>query len=464
MSVHFDIDKDNAHFSRIFRRVIISLAILLDLYLIAFTSAFLLSNPAYIRNWRGPACITLTILFILMHYTIHLRRSMKEDWPPPLPYALGVWLSLYIIVLLLTLINFSFAWDFYAVFAISFGLFGGKRLLLVVTGVALTLFAFQGLLTWPPTGDMFTGIASQCLTIFSSTGLSMLFQRLVKERFERNELVAQLAQTNEELEEAHRQLAQSIAHEQELAVLRERTRLAREMHDTIGHALVLISVKLEAAQRLRERNPERCDHELETTKQVARETMAALRASIADLRSPTLEHSHINHAFSRALWEFGQRADLQVTYTPQADIDALPEAIAETLWKVSQEAFANIEKHAQASCVQVRLTRQDETLLLSIHDDGIGLPPILYQRQQDGSLLYTSPEGHYGIRGILERVEAVGGHFTLYSAKGQGTTLKITLPLIQSVAPTDMKNGSTSDASRFFANTLKPVSESQVME
>jgi signal transduction histidine kinase len=464
MSVHFDINKDNAHFSRIFRRVIISLAILLDLYLIAFTSAFLLSNPAYIRNWRGPACITLTILFILMHYTIHLRRSMKEDWPPPLPYALGVWLSLYIIVLLLTLINFSFAWDFYAVFAISFGLFGGKRLLLVVTGVALTLFAFQGLLTWPPTGDMFTGIASQCLTIFSSTGLSMLFQRLVKERFERNELVAQLAQTNEELEEAHRQLAQSIAHEQELAVLRERTRLAREMHDTIGHALVLISVKLEAAQRLRERNPERCDHELETTKQVARETMAALRASIADLRSPTLEHSHINHAFSRALWEFGQRADLQVTYTPQADIDALPEAIAETLWKVSQEAFANIEKHAQASCVQVRLTRQDETLLLSIHDDGIGLPPTLYQRQQDGSLLYTSPEGHYGIRGILERVEAVGGHFTLYSAKGQGTTLKITLPLIQSVAPTDMKNGSTSDASRFFANTLKPVSESQVME
>ena len=92
--------------------------------------------------------------------------------------------------------------------------------------------------------------------------------------------------------------------------MRERTRLAREMHDTIGHALVLISVKLEAAQRLRERDPERCDHELESTKQIARETMTALRASIADLRSPALEHGHINHALSRSARELAQRTDL----------------------------------------------------------------------------------------------------------------------------------------------------------
>lgn len=350
------------------------------------------------------------------------------------------------------------------VFAISFGLFNGKRLLLAVTGLAITLFAFQGLLAWPLTGGALVGIAGQCLTIFSSTGLNMLFQRLVKERFDRNELLAQLARANGELEEAHRQLAQSIAHEQELAVLRERTRLAREMHDTIGHALVLISVKLEAAQRLRARDPERCDQELETTKQVARETMTALRASIADLRSPILEHIHINQAFSRALRELGQRAGLQVTYTPQADINTLPEAIAETLWKVSQEAFTNIEKHAQASSVQVRLTRQDEKLLLSIHDDGIGLPPTSYQRQPDGSLLYTSPAGHYGMRGMLERVEVVGGHLTLYSAKDQGTTLEIALPLAQNVSLTHVEDASTSSAPHFPAKTVQPVPEFQAIE
>lgn len=433
MSAYFDAEKDDARFSRNFRRVFTVCAVLTSLYLSILTAVILLNNPSYMHEWRGVACIALTVLALLI-YAIQFRVTLKFDWPLPLLYALIMWFSLYLIVLLLTLIDTPFSLDFYIVFAISFGLFGGKRLLLAVGTMALTMFAFQGLLVWPPTGDALLSIIGQGLTLCSITGFVMLFQHLVGERFEHNRLLIQLAQANGELEEAHRQLAQSIAHEQELAVLRERTRLAREMHDTIGHALVLISVKLEAAQRLRERDPERCDHELETTKQVARETMTALRASIADLRSPTLEHTHINHAFSHALWELGQRTGLQVTYTPQADIDELPEAIAETLWKVSQEAFTNIEKHAQASCVQVRLTRQDETLLLSIHDDGIGFPPTLYQRQQDGSLLYTSPEGHYGIRGILERAEAAGGHFTLYSAKGQGTTLKITLPLIQSVA------------------------------
>src|SRR5207245_10921098 len=125
-------------------------------------------------------------------------------------------------------------------------------------------------------------------------GCNMLVQQLIGERFERNKLFKQLTQANGELEEAHRQLAQSVIQEQELAVLRERTRLAREMHDTIGHALVLISVKLEAAQRLRERDPERCNDELESTKQIARETMTALRASIADLPSRPLDLAHIN--------------------------------------------------------------------------------------------------------------------------------------------------------------------------
>jgi signal transduction histidine kinase len=358
--------------------------------------------------------------------------SLKMDWPPPLRYAVGLWVSLYLVVILLTLINTSFVWDFYVVYAISFGLFGGVRLLLAVSSMALTMFAFQGLLIWPPTGAALVGIASQTLTLFSITGFNMLFQRLIGERFERNELFKKLAQANSELEETHRQLAQSVAQEQELAVLRERTRLAREMHDTIGHALVLISVKLEAAQRLRERDPERCDGELESTKQIARETMAALRASIADLRSPTLEHAHINHALSRSASELSQRTGLRVTYTLQADIDLLPESVEETLWKVSQEAFTNIEKHAHASHVQVRISWQDEKLLMLIHDDGIGLPQQLCQSQKDNSLEDSSPEGHYGLRGMFERVEAIGGHLTLHSGKEQGTTIEVELPLAYS--------------------------------
>ena len=90
--------------------------------------------------------------------------------------------------------------------------------------------------------------------------------------------------------------------------LRERTRLAREMHDTVGHALVLISIKLEAARRLRERDPERCDRELEATGEIARATMNDLRASIANLRSPALEREPACRALSRYAREMAQRA------------------------------------------------------------------------------------------------------------------------------------------------------------
>ncbi len=428
MSTYFDVEKDTAHFFRLSRRVITMFAVLLCLYLTASTYSILINNPSSMHDWRGVTCIVLTALALLI-YGVQFRMSLKMDWPPPLHYAVGLWVSLYLVVLLLTLINTAFVWDFYVVYAISFGLFGGVRLLLAVSSMALTLFAFQGLLIWPPTGNALVGIASQVLTIFSITGFNILFQNLIEERFERNRLFQQLTQANDELEEAHRQLAQSVVQEQELAVLRERTRLAREMHDSIGHALVLISVKLEAAQRLRERDPERCDHEIESTKQIARETMTALRASIADLRSPALERERINLALSRATQEFARRSNLHVTYTFQADIDPLPEAIEETLWKVSQEAFTNIEKHAHASHVQVRISRQDEKLLLHIHDDGIGLPLALCQPQKERSLVDNSPSGHYGLRGMLERIEAIGGHLTLRSGEEQGTSVEVELPL-----------------------------------
>ena len=99
---------------------------------------------------------------------------------------------------------------------------------------------------------------------------------------------------------------------------------------------------------------------------------------------------------------------------------------------MSQEAFTNIEKHAHASHVQVRISRQGEKLLLRIHDDGIGLPPALNQPDKDGSFVYISPGGHYGLRGMLERIEATDGHLTLHSGKEQGTTLEVELPLAHS--------------------------------
>jgi signal transduction histidine kinase len=434
MLASIDIAQDNAHFQHIFRRMLMGFLGFVFIYLTTSTSLILSNTPAYLHDWRGIACIVLTLVAFVIYAVSVLIPNQK--WPPPLYYSLSLWLSLYLVTTLLSFIDHAFLWDFYLAIGISYSLFQSRRLVLVIIIVVITMFAFQGLLTWPMEANALWSLIGQAMGFFSLTAISMLLQRLIRERYERNQLLQQLTQTNAELEAAHHQLAQSVEQEQELAVLRERTRLAREMHDTLGHTLVLIAVKLEAAQRLRERDPERCGRELESTKEIAREAMTTLRASIANLRSPALEREHIYRALGRSARELAKRTGLQVTYTLQPDIEAaserLPEIIEETLWKVSQEAFTNIEKHAHASHVYMSISRHDGKLLISIQDDGIGLPQALSQPHENGSLLYNSPSSHYGLNGMRERVESVGGHLSLHSSKDQGTTVELELPLIHS--------------------------------
>ena len=431
--MNIDIARDNARFQRNFARMLIGFAIFTFFYLATLTYTILSTTPIYMGDWRGPTCILLVILAFAL-YVLPILISLDvlplcKGWPPPVQLALPIWGSFYLIVFLLTRIDNNFCWSLFILFGLSFSLFTSRRLLLAVSLMILTLFTYEGLLTWPLNQGSLFGIAGQCLTLFSIVGFSILIQNLISERFQRNELFQQLHQANADLKEAHRQLAQSVEQEQELAVLRERTRLAREMHDTLGHALVLITVKLEAAQRLRERDPKRCDQELESTKEITRESMTALRASIANLRTPALQHKGIEQALIRSLDELGKRANLDVSHTLQGEFEDLADPLKETLWKVSQEAFANIEKHAHARHVTLSLRQEEKGLILTIQDDGIGFPLSGYQHQEDGSLVCHSPEGHYGLRGMLERVEGIGGHLSLRSGENKGTTVETTLPL-----------------------------------
>ncbi len=320
-----DVEKENTRFQRISRRVFMGLVVLTFLYLTISTYAILKNTPAYMHDWRGPVCIVLIVIAFVIYATPTLT-SQSGNWPPPFYYSASLYSLLYLVVFLLSLIDHSFLWDFYLVYGFSFALFTSRRLLLAICIIALTLFAFQGLLTWPLHTDALFSIAGQCMALFSAMGSALFIQYLIGERFQRNKLLLQLHHTHAELQKAHHRLEQSAGQEQELAVLRERTRLAREMHDTLGHALVLIAVKLEAAQRLRERAPERCDRELESTKEIARESMTALRASIANLRSPALEREPIQQALGRSTRELAQRVGLCITYTFEVDIECLPES------------------------------------------------------------------------------------------------------------------------------------------
>ncbi len=426
-----DVDiTSNEQFQHRFRYINLLWLCVLTVYISIFVIIVFINNPIYLRDWHGITIIGLSALMIAI-YLIR-TRILDDQWPPHLLFALSIWLSMYIAVILLSTIDINFAWCLYIVYGISFTLFSSRRLVIVVCVVALTLFAYQGLLWQPLQGYNLIAIIGQTVGLFSMTLFSMLVQHLIHERYERNALLQQLTEANKELENAQHQLAESAQHEQELAVLRERTRLARDMHDTMGHALVLVSVKLEAAQRLRERDPQRCDRELESTKEIVRESMKELRASIANLRSPALEREPACRALSRYAREMAQRTATRITCDLQSDIEGLPDQIEETLWKVGQEALTNIEKHAGANNVTLHISRSTGSVLMRISDDGIGIHLPSNTQCSSTTQEKMSPEGHYGLCGIYERVESIGGQITITNTPVTGGTIvEVILPLIE---------------------------------
>ncbi|HLH60231.1 MAG TPA: sensor histidine kinase [Ktedonobacteraceae bacterium] len=429
-----DIEKSNERFQRIFQSFNLLWVIISVISITFATYSVLSAKPAYLHDWHGIAIIGLA-LFVMVVYAFGLYSrvvfQVQHQWPPAFQRAFIYWSSVYIGVLLLSMIDADFSWCLFIVMGISFALFNAPRLLLCVSITVVTLSAFQGLFSWPLTMSNLGSLFGLGLAFFSMTVSCMFMQHLIGGWHERNDLLAGISCANRELEEAHRQLAESAAQEQELAVLRERTRLAREMHDTLGHALALVSVKLEVAQRLRERDPERCDRELEATREIVRTSMNELRASIANLRSPALEREPACRAISRYAREMAQRAGLRVSYDLHPGIEGLPEPIEETLWKVGQEALTNIEKHARASNVLLHISCQDGIVIMRIQDDGIGLPEVLYHLHEDGRVICASPEGHFGLSGMRERVENCGGYLHLSPAEEHGTIVEVELPLVE---------------------------------
>ncbi len=392
-------------------------------------------HPEYLHEWRGVAifglAIYIPVFFSLLVFKDWGNQRRERHWPPPLRYSLPSWASLYLAVGLLNILDNSFVWSYFVVLGITFSIFTRELMLALVALIFVSYCYFLGALAWPLTNSDLGSLIGNGITFLSLAIICLTIQHLIGERFERTHLLEQLSRTHAELEAAHRQLAENVAQEQELAVLRERTRLAREMHDTLGHALVLISVKLEAAQRLRERDPQRCEQELEATKEIVRESMKELRASIANLRSPALEREPACRALSRYAREMAQRTGLRISYDLHPDIEGLPEPIEETLWKVGQEALTNIEKHAHAQNVLLHISRQDGQVFLKIADDGVGLPPGLCPHTDEERDHYKSPAGHYGLSGIVERVKNVHGQLAIGPNGTQGTSIEVTLPLVE---------------------------------
>jgi len=222
-----------------------------------------------------------------------------------------------------------------------------------------------------------------------------------------------------ELEKAKHELRLARDREIELATLHERERLARDLHDNLGHAMVTLTVQLEAAQRLLSVDTPRAAQLLEEMKALSRSSTDALRRSLDNLRAPALGDNPLTRALESLCADVGRRTALKIDCQIAAGADALPHAVSEAFWRVAQEGLTNVERHARASQAALRLELQPRLVVLRVSDDGVGLPP-----DAEGK------PGHYGLRGLREHIGGVGETFSLTTAAPQGTVVEARVPLI----------------------------------
>jgi len=199
---------------------------------------------------------------------------------------------------------------------------------------------------------------------------------------------------------------------QELAVMEERQRLARNLHDAINQSLFSAGLIAEVLPRVWDQDQDLARSSLEDLRRLTRSAQAEMRALLAELRPSTLIDSDLDellHLLGNAL---SGRVDIPVVVTATGEI-ILPAKVQIAFYRVCQEALSNIAKHAKANRVEINLKQEGDMVELHIHDDGKGF-------DQDQTF-----SGHYGLEMMRERAEAVGAQLSVTSQPDQGTGLTI---------------------------------------
>lgn len=229
----------------------------------------------------------------------------------------------------------------------------------------------------------------------------------------------QLLEESVRLQEQLRYLSHQILSTQE----EERKRISRELHDHIAGTLTginmeLANLKLEAAG-----NDESLERKIANTQRLVLHSVDVIHEFARDLRPTTLDDLGLIpalHSFTKAL---SKQTGLQVRMKVYAAVEELDNQKRTVLYRVTQEALTNVAKHAKASQVDVSIKKTGDEVALAVHDDGKSFPVE--------QILHNPKNRRLGLLGMRERVEMVGGRFSVHSARGQGTTVSASIPIAQ---------------------------------
>lgn len=373
---------------------------------------FILENRADLARWRfygTIASLALILVINLVWDRLVARLFNQNTGNLVLVLASGMlmlltaWLGHYITIIYL----------FFMIAAQAFIIFNFGRALWLIGGLAAAYLLEMYLLGINLEGMLSLGSGLLVGLVFIGT-LSRVLTGYAEQTRRAERLAAELRQANADLLTARQR-------EAELAVAEERVRLARDIHDGLGHHLTVLNIQLQAISKLIHRDPQQAEALLETSREEARAALDEVRRSVAFMRQAPLEGKNLREALTNLVDLFnrsstGLKANLEFEGS-EADLNA---AAATTLYRIAQEGLTNAHKHAGgASRAQIQINFQPQAVVISVSDDGQVPVP-----EADSALAF-------GLSGMRERVRQLGGSFEAGPLEGEGFRIRAEIPLTE---------------------------------
>jgi signal transduction histidine kinase len=355
-----------------------------------------------------------TILVVIwgVWYWVFIVRYAR--WVKRIPVLVISYVASIAVATILSWIHPAFLAILFSYFGLTFGIFTIRIAIpMIILLTIILIFRFI---------DFNTNSGNILSIIFGFLGYSILaivlgwyYYSITSENRQKRRMIEELQATRDELAQAERQAG----------ILQERQRLAGEIHDTLAQGFTSIILHLEAAEPQLETDPSQAHQHLIQARQTARENLEEARRVLWALRPEVLEHEPISQAIQRITQRWSEEHHIPADFTITGEAFPLPSEFEITLLRATQEALANVRKHAGAKKVNITISFMEDEVILDVHDDGRGFDMKHLGIEND------QEDKGFGLRNMQARVEQLGGAFTIESAPGEGATLVVDLPLAE---------------------------------
>lgn len=384
-----------------------NIAMIASYVMITTSIIVIVLQPYMLQPWRMySAVLALAVLLVLNVLAADLGTWLPGRWGVTLFF--GASALLFLLANWLTGAQFGTFLPFLLFMLVSQGImeFGVQKGLLYGLAVGGCWFGVLWLIGVPP-GDMPEILVSMSMGMIFTIIFSVLMVRLAAQNRTSEMLLARLQQANAELHAARER-------EKELAVSEERVRLARDIHDGLGHHLTVLNVQLQAAAKLVSRDPERAVQTIAVCREQAQAALDEVRHSVAAMRRTPLDGRSLDEALAALVHDFGQRATTATTFAIHGTPRTLPLPVAMTLFRAAQEGLTNVQKHASASSATVTLTYAPADVQIEVRDNGTGA---------------GAASNGFGLAGLRERAGQLGGEASTGTPDNGGFVLDVRLPV-----------------------------------